>query len=116
MTYQIADFLKQAGLVAYKNVAQPDWAAQFTVMATALEADTTTHDTTIEAAQGILQPGWTGNTKLHNELALLINRGKAGNLSNADMADAINQIAGETDPEVPPDETEPPDEGVTLPA
>jgi hypothetical protein len=114
MSYQIAEFTSQVELIAYKHMHRdPDWAAELTVMATALASDTTTHDTTMEAAAGILQPGWSGNNRLHNELALLINRGKGGNLSAADMADAINLVAGETDPEIPPDEG---DQGAQLPA
>jgi hypothetical protein len=112
MSYQIAEFTSQVGLLAYRHMHRnPDWAAELTVMATALGADSTTRDTTMQTAAGILRPGWSGNNALHNELALLINRGKGGNLTTAQMAAAINEVAGETDPEVPPDETEPPDEG-----
>ena len=115
MSYQLSYFTGQVGLLAYKNMRDPNWAAELTVMATALGSDTTTHDTTMETATGILRPGWAGNTSLHNELALLINRGKGGNLAVADMAAAINEVAGETDPEIPPVEP-PPDEGQTLPS
>jgi hypothetical protein len=94
MSYTVPYFQAQITRYArpYKET-DPTLAANMTVMATALESDTTTHDASLQTAPGILQPGWAGNSKLHNDLALVINRGKASGLANADMAAAITAAA-----------------------
>ena len=94
MSYNIPYFQAQITRYArpYKN-SDPTLAANMTVMATALGSDSTTKDTTRQTAPGILLPGWWQNSKLHNDLALVINRGKASGLSNANMAAAITAAA-----------------------
>lgn len=94
MSYSIPYF--QAQITRYAKpykATDASLAAHMTVMATALESDTTTHDASLQTAPGILQPGWWQNTKLHNDMALVINRGKASGLSNANMAAAITAAA-----------------------
>jgi hypothetical protein len=94
MSYTVPYFQAQIKRIA--NIAakhNPTLGSQMTVMATALGTDTTARDATIKTAPGILRPGLAGNTRLHNDMALVINRGKGGNLTNAQMATAINTVA-----------------------
>jgi len=60
---------------------------------TALGGDTTTYDATLQRAPAGLIPGQRTNSKFTNELALLINRGKAGNLHVATMASLLTAAA-----------------------
>jgi hypothetical protein len=105
VSYQIADFAGQVRLNAMIHHAYPNVAAELTAIATALGSDTTTHDTTIQTAPAGLTPGLPGQSRFTNDILLVVNAGKAGNLSNAAMAAAINSgIASE----VPPVNTVPP--------
>lgn len=85
-----------------KQVWNPNRTAEFVAVATALASDTTKHDTTIETAPGILMPGQLAgvgsNTPSSVMLAKLINRGKAGNLSNSQMVAAIDGVVGQAAP------------------
>ena len=65
---------------------------ELTLLATALGTDPTVHDTTIETAPGILNPSLFSNTQFIDRVDLLINKGKAGNLTPAQMATAITNI------------------------
>jgi hypothetical protein len=89
MSYQIADFAGQVALNAKIHAAYPNRAAELNAIATALGSDTTTHDTTITTAPAGLAPGAPGNSRFTNDVLLVVNAGKAGNLSNAAMAAAI---------------------------
>ena len=102
MSYRYSDFQQQALLIGMKQVWNPNRTAEFVAVATALASDTTKHDTTIEAAAGILMPGQLAgvgsNTPSSVMLAELINRGKAGNLSNSQMVAAIDGVVGQAAP------------------
>ena len=99
MTFQIADFASQVRLNAMIHHAYPNVAAELGVIATALGSDTTTHDTTIQTPPAGLRPGDPANSRFTNDVLLVVNAGKAGNLSNAAMAAAINAgIASEVPP------------------
>lgn len=99
MTFQIADFAGQVRLNAMIHHAYPNVAAELTAIATALGSDPTTHDTTIQTAPAALLPGNPANSRFTNDILLVVNAGKAGNLSNAAMAAAINAgIASEVPP------------------
>lgn len=89
MSYQIADFAGQVRINAMIHAANPNRAAELTAIATALGSDPTTHDTTIQTAPAGLTPGAAGNTRFTNDILLVVNAGKAGNLTNAAMAAAI---------------------------
>jgi hypothetical protein len=82
-------FEGQAILTGMIHKRNPNRATEFAAVATALGTDTTTHDKTIQNPPAALQIG-AGKTRLTNDLNLLVNRGKAGNLANAAMAQAIN--------------------------
>jgi len=102
MSYNYASFQQQALLIGMKQVWNPNRTAEFVAVATALASDTTKHDTTIETAPGILLPGQQAgvgsNTASSVMLADLINRGKAGGLSNSQMISAIDGIVGQAAP------------------
>lgn len=99
MTYQVADFAGQVRLNAMIHYANPNRAAELNAIATALGSDPTTHDTTIQTAPAGLQPGNAANTKFTNDILLVVNSGKGGNLTNAQMAAAITAgLANEIPP------------------
>jgi hypothetical protein len=105
MTYQVADFAGQVKLNAMIHHAYPNVASELTAIATALGTDPTTHDTTLSTAPAGLQPGNPANSRFTNDILLVVNSGKGGNLTNAQMAAAI--MAGIA-AEVPPLNTVPP--------
>jgi hypothetical protein len=82
----------------YKTVANPvppaAAKAELATIATALSSDVTTHDKTIQAAATPLQIHHEKKSPFTNEVNVLINKGKAGNLSNASMIAAIDAVAG----------------------
>ena len=102
MSYQIADFAGQVLINTRIHYANANRATELTAIATALGSDTTTHDTTIQAAPAALIPGQPGNSRFTNDVLLVVNAGKAGNLTNAQMAAAIT--AGLAN-EIPPTNT-----------
>lgn len=99
MSYQIADFSGQMILVGRKNRGYPTLVAELQAIATALNADATTHDVTVTLPPTAVKPG-PGKTAFTNEALLLVNRGKGGNLSNAAMATAINAGLSQISPPV----------------
>jgi hypothetical protein len=73
--------------------------AELSAIATALGSDTTTHDETIEnPASTAVQYGNLANTDFTDAVLYCVNKGKAGNLSNASMAAAIDGVAGVLSP------------------
>jgi hypothetical protein len=97
--YQIADFKSQLILIGKKNLAYPALVAELNAIAAALGSDTTTRDLTITRPPAAVKPG-ADKTAFTNEALLLVNRGKGGNLVNADMADAITGALGLIEPPV----------------
>jgi hypothetical protein len=104
MSYQERTFVFKTALVAkqyaaYKTVANPTppaaLNAEINAIAGFLATDTTTHDTTIQTAPNVgLIPGRPQNTRLTNDLLAIVNRGKAGNLSNQTMVAVLDGISG----------------------
>jgi hypothetical protein len=83
----------------YSTVANPTPPAavnaELNAIATALASDTTTHDETIEnPASAALRFGDVVNTDFTDLILYHVNKGKAGNLSNATMAQAIDGVTG----------------------
>jgi hypothetical protein len=105
MSYQIADFAGQILLNTKIHYANPNRATELNAIVTALGGDASTHDTTIENAPVGLQPGNAANSHFTNDVLLVVNAGKGGNLTNAAMAAAIT--AG-LSLEIPPLNTTPP--------
>lgn len=89
MSFQIADFASQVQLNAAIHAAYPNRAAELNAIATALQSDPSTHDTTITTAPAGLQPGAAGNSRFTNDVLAVVNAGKGGNLAPAAMATAI---------------------------
>ena len=89
MTFQVSDFVGQVALNAMIHNAWPNRVAELTAIATALGSDASTHDTTITTAPAGLQPGNPANSHFTNDVLLVVNAGKGGNLTNAQMAAAI---------------------------
>ena len=65
---------------------------ELALLATALGTDPTTYDTTIQTAPGILNPSLSTNTYWIDRVDLIINKGKAGGLTPAQMATAITNV------------------------
>jgi hypothetical protein len=83
----------------YSTVANPTPPAavnaELNAISTALASDTTTHDETIEnPASTAVQFGNLANTDFTDLFLYHVNKGKAGNLSNATMAQAIDGVTG----------------------
>ena len=92
MSYQPVDFQKEIALNGLIHQWYPNVKAELTLMSTAVKADLTKHDATIETALGILHPGLSTNTRYENDIALIINKGKGGNLTAAQMGAAIDAV------------------------
>lgn len=102
MSYHIADFSSQVALNAMIHHAYANRAAELTAIATALGSDTSTRDATLTTAPAALRPGLASHSRFTNDVLLVVNAGKGGNLTNAAMAAAIN--AGLAN-EIPPTNT-----------
>lgn len=87
--YQIADFQKQLLLIGKKNRNYPSLAAELNAIAAALNTDTITHDLTIKLPPAAVKPDKKAHTAFTNEVLLLVNRGKGGNLSPLAMSNGI---------------------------
>jgi hypothetical protein len=99
MSFKIADFSSQVALNAMIHHAYANRAAELTAIATALGTDTSTHDTTIQTAPLALKPGLPSHSRFTNDILLVVNAGKGGNLTAAAMAAAINAgLANEIPP------------------
>jgi hypothetical protein len=95
MSYDAQTFeFKIALLVlAYANYSTRN--AELTAIVTALNGDATKHDTTIELAPTGLRPGHHVNTRFTNDVLLVVNRAKGGNLTPAAMGDIIDGAMGQ---------------------
>lgn len=92
MSIQQADFQAEIALNTAIHKWDPNVKAELSLMSTAVKADPTTHDATMQTAGGILQPGWSQNDPYKNDIALIINKGKSGNLTGAQMGAAIDAV------------------------
>ena len=99
MTFQVSDFSGQVLLNIKIHHFYPNRATELTAIATALSSDATTHDTTISTAPAGLQPGNPTNSRFTNDILLVVNAGKGGNLTNTQMSNAITAgLANEIPP------------------
>jgi hypothetical protein len=80
-------------------------AAELNAIASALNPDTVAHDITMKAAISGLRPGHRLNSPFTNHVLRHVNAGKAGNLSNLAMS---NAITGELSKVLVPVMTSPP--------
>lgn len=89
MSYQLDDFVGQVALAAKKFPWYGNRAAELNAIAAALASDTAAHDVTLATPAAGLIPGDVENTPFTNEILLIVNRGKGGNLKPLDMGNAI---------------------------
>jgi hypothetical protein len=89
MSYQVADFQSQIALTAMIHHFYANRATELNAIATALNTDTITHDTTLKDAPTGLKPGHRLNTRFTNDILLVVNAGRAGNLTPLQMSNAI---------------------------
>lgn len=93
MAYREPDFQAEIAITALIHRANTNLTAELTAVATALGSDVTTHDCTIEAPPAALAIG-PQQTRLTNDINVVVNKGKGGNLPNATMAAAIDGVIG----------------------
>ena len=89
MTFQVSDFAGQVLLNTKIHQFYPNRVAELNAIASALSSDVTTHDTTLQTAPAGLQPGNPANSHFTNDILLVVNAGKGGNLTNTQMSNAI---------------------------
>jgi hypothetical protein len=99
MTFQVSDFAGQVLLNTKIHQFYPNRVAELNAIASALSSDVTTHDTTLQTAPAGLQPGNPANSHFTNDILLVVNAGKGGNLTNTQMSNAITAgLANEIPP------------------
>jgi hypothetical protein len=98
MTFQVSDFVGRVTLNAKIHHAYPNVIAELNAVATALGTDPTNHDTTLSTAPAGLQPGNPANSRFLNDVLLVVNAGKGGNLTPAQMAAAITSGVAQFQP------------------
>ena len=92
MSYQQSDFQAEIALNGMIHHWYSNVKAELTLMSTAVKADLTKHSAEMETALGILHPGQPTNTRYQNDIALIINKGKAGNLTPVQMGAAMDAV------------------------
>ncbi len=80
-------------IAAHKNYPLAKKTSETTTMVTALATDTTKHSREMEAAPVALRTG-ADKSGYTNRVLHAVNKGKAGNLTTADMHDALNTALG----------------------
>jgi hypothetical protein len=71
----------------------PAWQTELQAIATALDADTITHNMTITDPIPALKVG-VDKSKFQNQVLHVVNKGKSGNMAPSMMADAISDVLG----------------------
>jgi hypothetical protein len=94
MSYDAVTFQSNLELVAKNYKWYLNKAVELNAVIAALNPDPTTRDTTLQKAPAGIIPGQRSNTPFTNDVLLLVNTGKGGNLSNTAMADLINGAMG----------------------
>jgi hypothetical protein len=94
MSYREPDFQNEIALVMGIHYANTNRTAELATITAALASDTTTHDATMETPAAALQPGLATHTRFTNDILLVVNEGKGGNLTNSQMIAAIDAVAG----------------------
>jgi hypothetical protein len=91
MSYRLPDFQAQAQQRYNAAVWIPTRAAEWTALIAGVAADTRKHDKTIEPALTALKIGLP-QTPFTSEIAILINKGLAGGLTQSQMVAALSAI------------------------
>jgi hypothetical protein len=94
MTISAAYFQNEIALAAKtsNNHNYANTKSELSLLATALGTDPTLYDATLQTAPGILNPSLSTNTYWIDRVDLIINKGKAGGLTPAQMVTAINAV------------------------
>ena len=92
MSYKPADFQAEIALNGMIHRFYPNVKAELTLLSTAVKADLTTHDRTIETPLGILQ---NPTSRYQADINLIINKGKGGNLTVAQMGAAMDAVVAQ---------------------
>ncbi len=87
------DFAADVSLCCKIHYANPNQLTEMAAIVTALGSDNTTHDATIEARAAALTIG-PANTRFQNDLILLINEAKGGNLNNSQIISGLDDALG----------------------
>ena len=100
MTFQVSDFTSQVALQAKIHYANVNRVAELNAITTALSTDPTRGDTTLQTAPAGLQPGNPANSRFTNDVLLVVNAGKGGNLTPLAMSNAITGALSQIFPPV----------------
>jgi hypothetical protein len=93
MSYKIADFSSQIQLVGMIHKWYATRATELNAIVAALGTDATRRSTELQTGPvQTLRPGHRLNTRFTNDILLLVNAGKGGNLLPAAMAAAITAV------------------------
>ena len=93
MSYRERDFAGEIALLLKQYAKYAAANTELGTITTALASDTSTHDKTIQNPPAALQI-IPSHTHFTNDINLVINKGKGGNLSNATMVAAIDVAIG----------------------
>jgi hypothetical protein len=89
------DFAGEVRICCAIHYANPNQATEMAAIAAALGTDNTTHDATIEAraaALTIREP--PANSRFQNDILLLVNQAKGGNLNNSQIISGLDDALG----------------------
>ena len=89
MSYKQSDFAAEIALNGMIWRWYPNVKAELTLLSTAVKADLTHHSREMETPLGILQ---NANSPYQADINLIINKGKAGNLTAAQMGAAMDAV------------------------
>ena len=93
MSVREPDFQGMVAITALIHNAYSNRAADLAAITAALASDLTTHDVTIETPPAALRMG-PANSHFTNDILLLVNEAKAGNLPTASIIAAIDGVGG----------------------
>jgi hypothetical protein len=94
MSYREPDFAAQVALRVKQYHAYANVTAELTTIATALATDATIHDKTIEVPPAALTIHHENHSPFTNDINVLVNKGKGGNLNPNQMISAIDDAIG----------------------
>lgn len=94
MSYREPDFAAQIALRVKQYHAYANVPAELSAITTALAADATVHDKTIEVPPAPLTIHHEKHSPFTNDINLIVNKGKGGNLNTSQMISAIDDAVG----------------------
>ena len=102
--YAVTDFTSELNILASQYIAThyPNIVSELTAIATSLSSDPTHHDQTIQDPGAPLRPSHLAHTRFTNDVLLLVNMAKGGNVTPTAIS---NAITAEISKVVPPSNT-----------